>query len=85
MSSLTIDTLRGLMRKALGEDDTVDLSGDILDAEMGELGFDSLAIIDVVQRLERDYKIAIPESLATEETTPRQLLEVVNTTVTEHA
>ncbi|MFD3825937.1 hypothetical protein ACFWUX_27390, partial [Streptomyces sp. NPDC058625] len=45
MSELTLDELKDFLLRAAGEDESVDLTGDILDARLVDLGFDSLAVI----------------------------------------
>ncbi|MEU7002731.1 acyl carrier protein [Nonomuraea sp. NPDC046570] len=75
MQELTIDTLKEFLLKAVGEDESIDLSGDIMDVELGELGFDSLAIIDTTAKIERHFGIKLPDL---EIRTPRDFLTTVN-------
>ena len=76
MAEMTLDDLRGFLMRAVGEDDSVDLSGDILDSELTDLGFDSLAVIDTTSKVEQHYGIKLPEDNGI--TTPRDLLNAVN-------
>lgn len=78
MAELTIDELKGFLLRAVGDDESIDLSGDILDANLTELGFDSLAIIDTTSRLEQHFKIKLPESETSGIETPRNFLDLVN-------
>ena len=78
MAAMTLDDLRGFLLRAVGEDDSVDLSGDILDHTLADLGFDSLAIIDTTSKIEQHYGIKLPEADASEITTPREFLDAVN-------
>lgn len=75
MAELTLDELKTFLRRSVGEDESIDLSGDILDTDLAELGFDSLAIIDTKSRIEQHLGIRLPE---TETTTARELIEVAN-------
>ena len=74
MPQFTFDELKRAMLAAVGEDDSIDLERDILDVPMADLGFDSLALMDVADILEREYGIEIPED-EIEETmaTPRTM------------
>ncbi|MEV7123909.1 MULTISPECIES: SRPBCC family protein [Kitasatospora] len=78
VSELTFDQLRGFLLRAVGEEDSTDLSADDLDAELSALGFDSLAVIDVTSKLEQHFGIKLPEESTAEATTPRGLLDLVN-------
>ena len=75
MAELTLDALRKILHTAVGEDESIDLSGDILDAPLTELGVDSLVIIDATRRIEREFSIKLPDA---EIGTPRDFLTVVN-------
>ncbi|MCO1576045.1 acyl carrier protein [Crossiella sp. SN42] len=77
-TQLTLDELKEFLARAVGEDETVALDGDILDTNLMDLGFDSLAIIDTTSRLERHFKIKVPESAAADIETPRHLIDLVN-------
>jgi acyl carrier protein len=78
MAEMTFDELRNFLLRAVGGDDSVDLSADSLDEGLSDLGFDSLAVIDVTSKVEQHYGIKLPESDASEITTPREFLDLVN-------
>ncbi|MFD7528596.1 MULTISPECIES: acyl carrier protein [unclassified Streptomyces] len=78
MAELTIDQLKDFLHKAIGEDESVDLDGDVLDTSFADLGFDSLAVIDTTSKVERHFSIKLPENEAGEARTPRALLDLVN-------
>lgn len=46
-----------------------------------ELGYDSLALLNTVGRIERDLRIKLPEGVVTESGTPGELLDLVNAEV----
>ncbi|GAA0639259.1 acyl carrier protein [Kutzneria viridogrisea] len=75
---LSLDDLVILLKECAGEDETVDLTGDILDTEFEDLGYDSLALFNTVGRIERDYEVQLPDGVVGEVTTPRALLGLVN-------
>jgi len=78
MPQFTLDELKKAMLTAIGDDDSVDLKHDILDVPMTDLGFDSLALMNVADILESKYGIEIPED-GIEETmeTPRKAVRYI--------
>ncbi|GGT68444.1 MULTISPECIES: acyl carrier protein [Streptomyces] len=78
MARLTLDGLRTILVACAGEDDGVDLSGDILDITFEELGYDSLALMESASRIERELGVALADGDINEELTPRILLDLVN-------
>lgn len=85
MSLLTLDDLRSILRETAGEDESVDLDGDILDTEFTELGYDSLALLEAAAVISRTRGVALPDDLFTDVLTPRALLGEVNTALAQAA
>jgi act minimal PKS acyl carrier protein len=79
---LNIEDLRGILRTAAGEDENIDLDGDILNLTFEELGYDSVALLEACGLIEREHGIELEDSMLTEATTPRALLAVVNAQLT---
>lgn len=77
---LTIADLTQLLRSAAGEEDGVDLEGDILDADFATLGYDSLALLETVSRLRVEYGVTLTDDDMEDIATPRALLARVNST-----
>ncbi|MEV6009389.1 acyl carrier protein [Streptomyces sp. NPDC051976] len=75
---LTIDDLKRILREAAGQDETIDLDGDILDTSFEDLGYDSLALLETGSRIEREHGIELEDTSVTVVETPRALLAVVN-------
>ena len=77
MRQFTIDDLWKVLHASAGasehppSDETADLSFD-------ELGYDSLAILELTSRLERDYGVQLSDEEAAGLRTPRQVTELVN-------
>ncbi|WP_399930797.1 acyl carrier protein [Streptomyces kanamyceticus] len=69
--------LTRLLRESAGEEEGIDLDGDVLDTDFTELGYDSLALLQVIGRIQREYGVELPDSAAEAET-PRALLDLVN-------
>ncbi|WP_328298716.1 acyl carrier protein [Streptomyces sp. NBC_00435] len=78
MAEMTLEVLTGLLRECAGEDESVDLSGDVLDTPFDDLGYDSLAVLQTTGRIEREYGISLSDDTAAEASTPRLLLAFVN-------
>jgi minimal PKS acyl carrier protein len=78
MKEMTQDEFKGFLLRAVGDDDSIDLSGDIRSASFAELGFDSLAIIDATAKIEQHYQIKLPESQTAGAATAGEFLDLVN-------
>ncbi|MEV4425566.1 acyl carrier protein [Streptomyces sp. R-07] len=78
MAPLTLDALRTILVACAGEDDSADLSGDILDTTFEDLGYDSLALMESASRIEREFGITLDDDDVNEALTPRLLLDLVN-------
>ncbi|WP_285735187.1 acyl carrier protein [Nocardiopsis sp. ATB16-24] len=74
----TLTDLRRILREAAGEDESVDLDGDILDVEFEELGYESLALLEAGSRIEREFNIRLDDETLTESMTPGSLIKVIN-------
>ncbi|WP_406460051.1 acyl carrier protein [Streptomyces sp. NBC_01622] len=81
MAQIHMDDLRRILVACAGEDDGIDLSGDILDTAFGDLGYDSLALMETAARIERDYGVALADDVIADAETPRDLLDLVNRAV----
>lgn len=78
MSQLTLDELKVFLLRSVGDDESIDLSGDIGTTALNDLGFDSLAVIDTTSRLEQHFKIKFSDDDASGLATPQDFLDVVN-------
>jgi minimal PKS acyl carrier protein len=78
MPRFTLDDLKQVLRDAAGEDESVDLDGGIMDTEFGELGYDSLAILETASHIERGLGVQLPEDEVGKQQTPREFIEFVN-------
>jgi len=78
MSLMNLDDLRRVLIECAGETDGVDLSGDIIDADFEEIGYDSLALMETATRIESRFGVTISDEAAAEVRTPRELLDLVN-------
>ncbi|HZU56491.1 MAG TPA: acyl carrier protein [Actinocrinis sp.] len=78
--SHTIDreVLTRLLRESAGVEEGVDLDGeDVLDTPFVEIGYDSLALLQVTGRIRREYGIDLPDDAVSDAETFRSLLEMI--------
>ncbi|USA00149.1 acyl carrier protein [Streptomyces lydicamycinicus] len=78
MTLLTLDALLVLLRECAGEDESVDLDGDVLDTPFESLGYDSLALLNTVGRIEREYGVSLGDDAVGSAGTPHALIELTN-------
>lgn len=77
-TTLDLGDLRRMLAESAGVSQDVDIEGDIVDAEFPELGYDSIAIMEIATRITSEYGIAIDDEALLEARTPRLLLALVN-------
>jgi len=79
MSQSTIDreVLTQLLRESAGVEEGVDLDGEILDTPFVEIGYDSLALLQVTGRIRREYGIDLPDDAVSDAETFRSLLDLI--------
>jgi act minimal PKS acyl carrier protein len=77
MNSFTLDDLRRILIAVAGEDEEIDLSGDISAMSFEDLGYDSLALMEMGARISQEYGVRIDDEEAAKFTTPGEVLTVV--------
>ncbi|GAA0494759.1 acyl carrier protein [Streptomyces olivaceiscleroticus] len=77
MTMFTLAELVGAMRAAAGENEESSLDGEILEVRFADLGYDSLAIMETIARIERERGVSLPEDLAAV-ATPKEFITAVN-------
>ncbi|MFJ8469279.1 acyl carrier protein [Streptomyces swartbergensis] len=75
---MTLDDLRRILVACAGEDDGIDLTGDILDTAFEDLGYDSLALMESAARIKQEYGVDLSDDDVADVETPRALLDIVN-------
>ncbi|MFJ4961849.1 Actinorhodin polyketide synthase acyl carrier protein [Streptomyces sp. ADI96-02] len=76
---VTLTDLTRMLRESAGEEEGVDLEGGILDTPFIDLGYDSLALLQVIGLVQREYGVSVPDGAVADAETPRALLDVINT------
>ncbi|MGH3921971.1 MAG: acyl carrier protein [Pseudonocardiaceae bacterium] len=75
--SFTLDDLREVMRTCAGESESVNLDGDIAEITFEDLGYDSLAVLEMAGKLMNQLGVVIPEHVAEKLLTPGAFVEYV--------
>ena len=76
MSEFTLDDLRELLD---GAERPADLAGDIANTRFDELGYDSLAVLEIAGEIQRRFGVVMPDDAVAEMPTPAKAVEFVNT------
>ncbi|WP_327706215.1 acyl carrier protein [Streptomyces decoyicus] len=77
-TQVTLTDLTRMLRESAGEEEGVDLDGDVIDTPFIELGYDSLALLQVIGEIQREYGVEIPDDAVVDAETPRALLDLIN-------
>ncbi|MCE6995354.1 acyl carrier protein [Saccharothrix sp. S26] len=74
---VTIEDVRQILVEVAGAPDPGDAAGGV-DAELNELGYDSIAVLAAVAKVERDYGVKVDEGELLDATTLADLVELIN-------
>lgn len=75
---MTVDDLRRILASCAGEDEDFSLSEDIRHASFGDLGYDSLALMEIAARIDQEYSVSLSDDEINERTTAQEILDRVN-------
>lgn len=85
MIRFELDDLTRLLRACAGEEEPGLLDGDILDVAFTDLGYDSVAVLEVTGAIEREANLRLSDDLLPDAQTPRLLIDLVNEALTQTA
>ncbi|OKJ94661.1 actinorhodin polyketide synthase [Streptomyces sp. CB03234] len=77
-TTVTLADLTRMLRESAGEEEGIDLDGDVIDTPFIDLGYDSLALLQVIGQIQREYGIVIPDDAVVDAETPGALLALIN-------
>ncbi|QIS18465.1 acyl carrier protein [Nocardia terpenica] len=77
MTVLTSDSLKEIMQ-VVAHDPELAFDDNFLDTEFGEYDFDSLAVLELVTRIQKQCNLTIPDDVLEKLATPRDLLDYVS-------
>lgn len=78
MDRFTVDDIRRIMREAAGEDESAPLDGDIDQVLFSDLGYDSLALLQLVARVRQEFGVAMPDEAVAQMQTPADAVRYIN-------
>jgi len=78
MRLFSSDDLTGIMRQCAGFDHGQDLNGPVLDISYEEMGFDSLAILEIQAEIERQLGVRFGDNAMETSSTPAITISYVN-------
>ncbi len=76
MSRFDVEDLKSILQEVASEKSAA-LEGDVLDVPFCDLGYDSLAVIQVMSEIENVQNVKLPDSALGQMRTPRDALEYV--------
>ncbi|MGY1434615.1 acyl carrier protein [Streptomyces reniochalinae] len=79
MSSISFDDLKAIMSRCTGELDGRELTESDLSTSFTEIGYDSLAVLEIASQLQREYGLQIPDEAIEEMDSPQAVIDYVNT------
>ncbi|MER5886584.1 acyl carrier protein [Streptomyces sp. NPDC001941] len=85
MDRLELSHLATLLRDAAGEGEGLPLDESNLDESFFELGYDSLALLQTIGVIERDFEVTLDEEALDEADTPRLIMDLVNAALSARA
>lgn len=77
MVPLTLDALTQILKEDVGLPD-LDLGPAILDVPFAELGYDSLAMLQVTSAIRQRHGVGLSDAVVFDRKTPRDLIDHVN-------
>ena len=78
MTQFALADLKRLLAACSGVDAAVDLDGSAADQPFAELGYDSLALLDLTGRVQREYGVPMPDDAIGEMLTPSAAVDYIN-------
>ncbi|ADP79386.1 acyl carrier protein [Pseudofrankia inefficax] len=78
MTTVSVDELSAVFVECAGEDEGGEITPSSLDTTFEDLGYDSLALMEVTARISQRTGLAIPDDQVADLETPRALLDLIN-------
>ncbi|MGI5171052.1 acyl carrier protein [Spirillospora sp. CA-253888] len=83
MAEITTDDVKRMLREVAGVDENVDMDGEGADDKaFADLGYDSLAVLELTNRIEQDYGLRIPDGDLEHTQSLREAVAYVNDRLT---
>jgi act minimal PKS acyl carrier protein len=75
---LTIDEFKTIMRQVAGNDPDIDSAAETEDSLLADLGYDSLALLEIAAVVQQRCGISVPDDSTERMTTPRAAVAYIN-------
>jgi act minimal PKS acyl carrier protein len=85
MAEFTLEDLSSILLSCSGVDDAADLHGDAVVTPFAELGYDSLALLELASQIQRIYGLPMPDEAVENMETPAAAVAYVNMRMAEVA
>lgn len=82
MPEFTADRLGRIIQECVQENE-VELTGDRMDSSFEDLGYDSLAVLEVTARINQELGVRLADEAIEKTSTPREALAAVNDALAE--
>lgn len=79
MKDFDLQDLRAIMEKCAGVDEGIELDGDIINVPFEQLGYDSLALLEIAKSIEDQMGVIVPDGSVERMRTPAEVIDYVNT------
>jgi minimal PKS acyl carrier protein len=78
MRQFSPDDLTGIMRRCAGMEEAVSLDGPALDRSYEEMGYDSLAVLEIQAQIERELGVRLGDDAVELMPTPSTTISYIN-------
>ncbi|MGX4692060.1 acyl carrier protein [Streptomyces sp. JNUCC 63] len=80
-SPMTFEDLKAIVSRCTGELDGLDLTEADLGTSFTEIGYDSLAVLEIASQIQREYGLQIPDEAIETMDSPKAVIDYVNTSL----
>jgi acyl carrier protein len=80
-STMTFEDLKAVVSRCVGELGELDLTESDLGTSFTEIGYDSLAVLEIASQIQREYGLQIPDEAIETMDTPKAVIDYVNSSL----
>lgn len=77
MPQFSVEDIKRILKQCAGEPESVSLDDDIRDVPFTEMGYDSLARMEMAAKIEQEFQVVIPDDMMDELSTPSAVVRYV--------
>jgi act minimal PKS acyl carrier protein len=83
MTEFIVADLEHMLRSCAGAEQAAAGLADVLDVGFADLGYDSLALLELANQVQRAYGVPIPDEAVEHMTTPQATVDYINSRLAE--